>query len=75
MKIALDSSDRLYVAEIGNNRVQRCTYSSGWSCTVLDSNLNGPQGIAVDNSDNVYIADTWNGQIRKCTSAGAPAIS
>lgn len=71
MKIALDSSDRLYVAEIGNNRVQRCTYSSGWSCTVLDSNLNGPQGIAVDNSDNVYIADTWNGQIRKCTSAGA----
>jgi len=69
-RLAVDSSDRLYVVDKGNNRVQRCTLSGIWTCAVFDSGLNEPQGIAVDSSDNVYLADTNNGLIRKCPSAG-----
>jgi uncharacterized protein YjiK len=71
LRIAVDSSNRLYVADAGNNRVQRCTFSGNWSCSTFDSGLNNPQGIAVDGSNNVYIADTYNWRIRKCPSAGA----
>ena len=50
--------------------MQRCTYSAGWTCTTLDSNLNHPQGVATDSSNNIFIADTENGRIRKCSSEG-----
>jgi len=70
-RLAVDSSDRLYVTDRDNNRVQRCEFSGTWTCTVFDSGLGGPQGIAVDGSDNVFIADLYNGRIRKCPSAGA----
>lgn len=70
MRIAIDSSDALYVTERGNQRVQKCEYVSGWSCSVLDSDLGDPQGIAVETTGNVFIADSW-GRIHKCTSAGA----
>jgi sugar lactone lactonase YvrE len=69
-RLAVDGSDRLYVVDKSNNRVQRCTLSGTWTCLLFDSGLNEPQGIAVDGSDNVYIADTNNGRIRKCSSAG-----
>ena len=69
-RIAVDGSDRLYVVDNGNNRVQRCIYSGGWSCTTIDGGLNNPQGITVDGSNNVYIADTNNGRVRKCSSGG-----
>jgi hypothetical protein len=70
-RIAIDGSNRLIVADRQNNRVQRCTYSAGWTCATLDSGLNQPQGVATDSGNNVYIADTENGRIRKCTSGGA----
>jgi hypothetical protein len=69
-RIALDSLDQLYVADSGNNRVQKCTYAGVWSCVTLDPGLNIPQGLAVDVDDNVYIADTENARIRKCDSSG-----
>ncbi len=69
-RIAVDGSNRLIVADRTNNRVQRCTFSAGWTCTTLDSNLNRPQGVATDSGNNIYIADTENGLIRKCTSGG-----
>ena len=69
-RIAIDGSDRLYVVDNGNNRVQRCTFGGTWGCTTFDSGLNDPRGIAVDGSDNVYIADRSNGRLRKCSSAG-----
>ena len=67
-RVAVDSLDQLYVADSDNGRVQKCTYSSGWSCALFDSGLSFPRGITVDGSDNVYIADTDNGRIRKCVS-------
>jgi peptide/nickel transport system substrate-binding protein len=69
-RIAIDSADQLYVADSGNGRVQKCAYSSGWSCETLDSGLNSPQGLVLDSSDNVYIADTENARIRKCDPSG-----
>jgi uncharacterized protein YjiK len=73
LDLVVDSIDRVYVVDQGNNRVQQCTYSGGWACGTFDSGLNNPQGIALDGSDNVYIADTNNGRIRKCSSAGVCA--
>jgi hypothetical protein len=69
-RLAMDDSDRLYVVDRDNDRVQRCTFGGDWSCTTFDSGLNDPQGITVDGGNNVYIADTENGRIRKCSSAG-----
>ena len=68
--LTVDSSNRLYVVDQGNNRVQRCTLSGVWTCAPFDSGLNGPQGIAIDHSNNIYIADLSNSRIRKCSSAG-----
>jgi hypothetical protein len=67
-RLALDSLDRLVVADSGNGRVQQCAYAGGWSCTTLDSGLNHPQGLTVDGNDTVYIADTDSHRIRKCPS-------
>jgi sugar lactone lactonase YvrE len=86
--ITIDSSDRLYVADLENFRVQRCTYSAGWNCTTFhgtgsqgsgSDELNGVGnllllGLGIDSSGNVYIADSGNGRVKKCTSAGSCSI-
>jgi len=78
-QIAFDSSDRLYVADTGNFRVQRCTYAAGWTCTTFHGGSEGSGddelsswacGIGTDDNDNVYIADTGNHRVKKCNSAG-----
>jgi len=79
-QIAFDSSDRLYVADAGNFRVQRCTYVAGWTCTTFHGGSEGSGddglsswacGIGTDDNDNVYIADNGNHRVKKCSSAGA----
>jgi len=70
-RLVVDSSDRLYVVDHANNRVQQCTESTGWSCTAFDSGLSYPHGITIDRSDNIFIADSDNSLIRKCTPAGS----
>jgi len=78
-QIAFDSSGRLYVADTGNFRVQRCTYAAGWTCTTFHGGSEGSGdnelswwacGIGTDDDDNVYIADTANRRVKKCNSAG-----
>jgi NHL repeat-containing protein len=72
-RLAVDSSNRVYVTDLNNNRVQRCTFSGGWTCVTFHGGLNGPQGITIDGSNNVFIADTWNGNIVKCSSVAVCA--
>lgn len=70
-RFAIDGSDHLFVADFGNDRVQRCTETaSAWTCSTLDAGLNNPDGIAVDQQNNVFIADQDNFRIRKCSAAG-----
>jgi len=69
--LMLDSSDRLYIVDQGNGRVQRCTDSGGWSCSTFETGLNSPNGIDIDGSGNVFIVDSMNFRIRKCTSGGS----
>ena len=70
--VAVDPSfGNLYVADAGNNRIQRIT--SGGDVTTLagggtPAQFNEPIGVAVDSSGNVYVADYSNNRIRKITS-------
>ena len=74
--MTVDSSDNLYVADAGNNRIRRIT-PGGVVSTFADSTegdddatgtatqLKVPSGVAVDSSDNLYVADSNNHLIRK----------
>jgi sugar lactone lactonase YvrE len=70
-RLAVDSSNRLFVADSNNGRVQRCVFSSAWSCTTLDGGLNNPQGVGIDGADNIYIADSSNDRVVKCNAGGS----
>ena len=60
--IAIDSSGNVYVADNGNNRIQKFD-SNGKFITKWGSDGTGdgqfdvPDGIAIDSSGNVYVVD------------------
>ncbi len=68
--LAVDSKGNVFVADSGNNRIQKFD-SSGRFLTAWGSEGSGegqfkePQGIAVDSAGNVYVADTKNNRIQK----------
>ena len=77
-QIVIDSSDRLYVTDTENYRIQRCTYSPGWSCEYFHgtgiqgsavSQLDWVDGIGIDTSDNIYIADSGNDRFKRCNTS------
>ena len=64
--IAADGSGNVYIADTGNNRVLKETYSAGsYTQSIIGSGLTAPQGVAVDAVGNVYIADTGNFRVLK----------
>jgi sugar lactone lactonase YvrE len=81
--VAVDGSDNIYVADLGNSTIRRVT-SVGVVTTLAGSagqtgsaDITGsaarylsPSGVAVDVPGNVYVADTGNSTIRKMTSDG-----
>jgi len=78
--VAVDANLYVYVADTGNNRIQKFTssgvYSTQWGFYApSEGNGNGefynPEGVAVDNNGNIYVSDTYNSRIQKFTSAGA----
>jgi len=82
-QIAFDSSDRFYVADVDNARVQRCTHSSGWTCSTFHGTgamgsdpdqLQWAHGIGVDDSDRVYITDNFNARVKRCQPDGSCSI-
>ncbi len=82
-QIAFDSNGRFYVADVDNARVQRCTYSSGWTCSTFHGTgtmgsgpdqLRWAHGIGVDGSDRVYITDNFNARVKRCQPDGSCSI-
>ena len=84
-EIAIDSNGWLYVADAENFRVQRCTYTSVWTCTTFHgtgvagggaNQLNLAFGLGIDASGNtIYLADSANGRVKKCAANGRAARS
>jgi sugar lactone lactonase YvrE len=70
--VATDSSGNLYVADTGNNRIQKFS-SSGVFITKWGSygsgsgQFDGPQGMAFDPTGKIYVADTGNARIQVFT--------
>jgi sugar lactone lactonase YvrE len=73
--IAVNEQGRVYVADMGNNRVQQFT-SNGVFITSWGSEGFGggefhePDGIALDSSDNIYVCDSKNHRIQKFSPDG-----
>ena len=74
--VAVDASGNVYVADSGNQRIQKFT-SSGvfldkWgSFGPGNVQFHYPEGVGVDAAGNVYVADSGNSRIQKFTSTGS----
>ncbi|MBI1326674.1 MAG: VWA domain-containing protein [Alphaproteobacteria bacterium] len=67
--LAIDSSDRVYVAMQGNNRVRRYNTNGTLQQTI---NLPfGPFGIGLDENDDLYISAFYANTVYKYSAAGA----
>jgi DNA-binding beta-propeller fold protein YncE len=71
--VAVDANGNIYVADTGNNRIQKFTSRGGfvtqWGSSG-DGWLRGPTDVALDPSGNVYVADERNGRIQKFAPDG-----
>ncbi len=75
-EISFDSSGYIYVADAGNNRIEKFNPSGGYdsqfgTAGTGDGELSAPQGLAFDSSGNIYVADTGNNRIEKFDATGA----
>jgi hypothetical protein len=70
--VAVDEAGNVYVADLGNNRVQRfaANAANGADAEASYTGLNQPHDVAIDPNGNVYVADTLNSQI--LVYAGGP---
>jgi len=78
--IAVDMKGDLYVADTGNNRVQKFNSTGGYLLTWGSYGSNTSQfknlsGIATDICDDVYVTDTGNNRIQKFSSTGVYLLS
>lgn len=71
--IAVDGRGNMYVADYGNNRIQKLAPSGRvlavWGGLRL-SPFRGPTGVALDRQGDVYIADAGNSRIVKLSPSG-----
>ena len=82
--IAIDASNNILIADLGNNRIRKVNTSgtittiagtgtsgfSGDGGNAISAQINFPNAIAVDLSGNIFIADANNKRIRKINTSG-----
>src|SRR5574337_1877176 len=73
--VALDNSGNIYVADTGNNRIEKFspdgTYLSKFGSQGSDNvQFNTPFSIALDSSGNIYVLDTLNDEVKKFSPDG-----
>jgi sugar lactone lactonase YvrE len=82
--VALDGSDNVYIADMGNDVIRKVTAASGVISTfagtgtggytgdggaATSARLNEPYGVGLDASDNLYIAQRKNYVVRKVNAS------
>jgi sugar lactone lactonase YvrE len=77
MGLAVDSSGYLYVADTGNNRLEKFTNNGVFDSLFYGQipatlNFNSPFNVAVDQSGNIFVIDYASNNIKKFSSAYAP---
>ena len=77
--VAIDGTGNVYVADTGNNRVQKfdpqdnfITYigASAPNASSANGSFNQPSGVAVDSSGYVWVADSGNNRLQKFDPQG-----
>jgi len=73
--VAVDSQGNIYVADSGNNQIQKFdkdgVFLTKWGKTGDgQGQFSSPGGIAVDNAGNVYVSDSGNHRIQKFNPDG-----
>ena len=79
----IDPSGNIYIADNGNNRIQKWTPGASEGITVAGGNgpgsaanqLNNPYDVFVDALGNIYIADRNNNRIQKWTPGASQGIT
>ena len=67
--VAVDGSGNVFIADTGNNAIEKWNAATGQVTTIVSSGLNAPEGVAVDASTgDVYIADTGDSAIKEWSS-------
>ncbi len=85
VRIFIDTTGNVYIADYSNHRVRKFTVSTGLISTVAgtgtasysgdngqatSATLSSPTGLAIDNSNNLYIAEYGNHRVRKVDATG-----
>ena len=73
--IVVDSNNNIYVADFGNDRIQKFTkdgqFITKWGTSGSEvGQFMGPAGLAVDSEDNIYVTDRDNDRVQIFTSNG-----
>src|SRR5215467_12246859 len=67
--LAFDASGNLYVANYGDNTIEKFT-PDGVGSVFANTGLNGPWGLVFDKAGNLYAANYWGNSVSKITPAG-----
>ena len=81
--VYVDGSGNIYVADEGNNRIQKWTPGASSGSTVAGGNgsgaaasqLSGPTGVYVDGIGNIYVTDYNNNRIQKWAPGASSGIT
>lgn len=72
--LALDGAGNLFVANWGNNTIEKFTPGGIGSLFAADSALSGPEGLAFDGAGNLYVANWWGNTIVRFTPDGVGSV-